>query len=89
MLQETITITNKRGLHARAATKLAKAAAQFQSDTTIQFDGKSADCKSVMSILLLAATVNSEIQLMTQGPDETTAMDHIKSLFANKFEEGQ
>jgi len=87
MLQETITIINTRGLHARAATRLAKSACQFQSDIAIHFDGKVADCKSVMSILLLAATVNSQILLAVDGCDESVALADIKALFANKFDE--
>lgn len=87
MLQKTITITNSRGLHARAATRLVKSASQFECDISIQFDGKMADCKSVMSILLLAATVGSEIELITDGKDEQAALTEIQQLFANKFEE--
>ncbi|BFM08374.1 HPr family phosphocarrier protein [Halioxenophilus aromaticivorans] len=87
MLQETLTIINSRGLHARAATKLVKTALTFDSDIHIEFDGKTADCKSVMSILLLAATVNSEITLTATGCDEQNAIDRIKALFSNKFGE--
>ncbi len=89
MLQEQITITNRRGLHARAATKLVKTATQFKADIQIEFDGKSADCKSVMSILLLAASVNSNILLLANGPDESQALAKIKALFGSNFEEDQ
>ncbi|WP_317930955.1 HPr family phosphocarrier protein [Halioxenophilus sp. WMMB6] len=87
MLQQAITITNSKGLHARVATKLVKTATQYQANITIVFDGKTADCKSVMSILLLAASCNSEIVLQADGDDEQAAIDEIALLFANKFEE--
>ena len=87
MLQQTITITNKKGLHARAATRLVKSASEFQSAISIQFEDKKADCKSVMSILLLAATVGSTIELITDGSDEQAAMEVICQLFANNFGE--
>lgn len=89
MLQETITIINKRGLHARAATKLAKAACQFQSDIKIKFNGNEADCKSVMSILLLAAAVDSIIELSAHGCDEQEAVQDLKQLIASKFDENE
>ena len=87
MQQAKITITNSRGLHARAATKLVKTATQFSSDIHIEFDGKTADCKSVMSILLLAASVNSNIELITNGADECDALAQITALFSNNFDE--
>lgn len=87
MQRETITIVNKRGLHARAATKLATEAGRFGCQITIAFAGKEVDCKSVMSILLLAATVNSDVTLTTSGEDELDAMAQLKHLITNKFEE--
>ena len=88
MLRQQITITNSKGLHARAATRLVKSASQFQSSISIELAGNTADCKSVMSVLLLAATVNSQIEIITDGPDEHTAMEQICQLFADKFDEG-
>ena len=87
MLQQSITIINKRGLHARAATRLVQTASQFGCTCSIIFDGKTADCKSVISILLLAATVNSDIELITDGNDEQAAMAAIAELFVSRFGE--
>jgi phosphocarrier protein len=87
MIEKNITISNKKGLHARAATKLAKTAMAFSAKLEIHCNGKQADGKSVMSILLLAATCGTETRLITNGEDETEMMTAMVDLFTNKFGE--
>ncbi len=87
MLEEHIEIVNKLGLHARAATKLANTANRYSSQVSIEFSGKSIDGKSIMSLMLLAAAKGSVVTVRTEGGDETEAMDAIRSLIQNRFDE--
>jgi phosphocarrier protein HPr len=87
MQQRTITITNRLGLHARAAAKLVKLAAGFQSRVLIEARQKTADAKSIFSVLLLAAAQNTEIAITVEGPDEEEAIGALCQLIADKFGE--
>ena len=89
MLTETITIINKRGLHARAAAKLATLSAQFCCRTQARTNGSWVDAKSVMSLMLLAATQGTDLEVSTEGDDEVQAMDTIRALINNRFEEDE
>ncbi|MBL4607868.1 MAG: HPr family phosphocarrier protein [Pseudomonadales bacterium] len=87
MKRLSLTLINGRGLHARAATKLVALAKAYQCTTQLSFDGKEADGKSVMSLLMLAAGPGSQITLITSGHDEDSALVAIQALIDNKFEE--
>ena len=87
MLTETITIINKRGLHARAAAKFATTAAQFSARIQARTNGSWVEAKSVMSLMLLAATQGTDLEVSTEGEDESSAMAAIKSLIQDRFEE--
>lgn len=87
MQQRTITITNRLGLHARAAAKVVKLAAGFQSRLTIVARQKTADAKSIFSVLLLAATQNTEVEISAEGVDEAAAVEALCQLIADKFGE--
>ncbi|MBP6824720.1 MAG: HPr family phosphocarrier protein [Acidobacteria bacterium] len=87
MQKRTIVITNRLGLHARAAAKLVKLAARFQSRVLIEAKQKSADAKSIFSVLLLAAAKNTEIEIIVEGPDEEEAIGALCQLIADKFGE--
>lgn len=89
MLTEDILIINRLGLHARAATKLAKTAAQFGAKVTVQFGGNNVDAKSVMSLMLLAATKGSTLTISTDGKDEQEAMTAIAELINDRFGEDE
>lgn len=89
MLTQQLVISNKLGLHARAATKLANTAMQFGSKITITCNGKSIDGKSIMSLMLLAASKGTPIEVSTDGDDEQAAIDAIVTLINNKFDEGE
>jgi len=89
MLTETITIINKRGLHARAAAKFATLCAQFNCATQVRTTGSWVDAKSVMSLMLMAATQGTNIEISTDGKDEVKAMDTIRALINNRFEEDE
>jgi phosphocarrier protein HPr len=89
MLKRTITITNKLGLHARASAKLTQAAAQFQSRVWIARNDRRVNAKSIMGVMMLAAGLGSQVEIETEGPDESSAIDAIEKLFADKFGEGE
>jgi phosphocarrier protein HPr len=89
MLENSITIINKLGLHARAAAKLVSTASAFSSKVKISFNGKEVDGKSIMSVMMLAASQGCEIQLKIDGDDEQAAMDAIVELINDYFGEGE
>ena len=89
MITQEITVVNKLGLHARAASKLVKTAAGFESQITIIKDTQEVDAKSIMGILMLAATQGTNLKIHVEGADEEDAMEIITGMFANFFGEGE
>lgn len=90
MLSQTVTITNKLGLHARAAALFASTAARFSSSIKAGVkNNKMVDAKSVMSLMLLAASQGSQLQLDISGDDQEAAMQAITDLIANRFGEAE
>jgi phosphocarrier protein HPr len=89
VIQQTITISNKLGLHARASAKLTKLAGSFKSDIHLTRNGRRVNAKSIMGVMMLAAGIGVEIQIETDGPDETAAMDAIRQMIDDKFGEGE
>jgi phosphocarrier protein len=87
MEREELVIVNRLGLHARAAAQLVKTANGFESEILIEKDGTSADGKSIMSILMLAAQKGSVIAVQAEGGDEKEAMAAIKALVGSGFGE--
>lgn len=87
MLQEKITIINKLGLHTRAAAKLVATASKFESKIEIVRDKEVANCKSIMSIILLGVTKGVTLDLIISGADEREAHDAIAALIQNRFDE--
>lgn len=87
MPQEILTIVNPLGLHARAASKFVNLARTFQSDVRLGKAGTEADGKSIMSVMLLAAPVGSEVTLTVAGPDEDEAFTALRDLIGNGFGE--
>jgi phosphotransferase system HPr (HPr) family protein len=82
-LKKRITVTNQFGLHARVATSVAKAMERFVCHMTIKKDDQEADARSVLGLLLLAATPGSEITLLAAGPDSEQAVLEISKLFSD------
>lgn len=89
MIRTEITIINKLGLHARAATKLAQTAGGFASTIRCGQNGKLVDAKSVMALMLLAASQGTVLQWEIDGADEQKALDSINALIADRFGEEQ
>ena len=89
MQERRVTIVNKLGLHARAASKFVNLAKRFASKIEIVNTAKTVDGKSIMSIMLLAASQGTEIGLRIEGEDENDAMQAITDLIADRFGEGE
>lgn len=82
-----IVITNKLGLHARAAAKLTELAGRFESDIHIARAQQRVNAKSIMGVMMLAAGLGVKVTVDAQGADAEQALAAITELFANKFDE--
>ena len=89
MQKQTITITNKLGLHARASAKLTKLAGSFSCQVWISKGERRVNGKSIMGVMMLAAGLGSEVEMETDGEQEAEAMQALVALFADKFGEGE
>ena len=89
MLVLSIKIINKLGLHARASAKLTQVANQFESDIWIEKNDKKVNAKSIMGIMMLAASQGDDIKISTEGVDEKEALDSISALINDYFGEGE
>ncbi|MBU0505632.1 MAG: HPr family phosphocarrier protein [bacterium] len=86
-LTQNVTISNKLGLHARAAAKFVRVAQAFQSEVFLAKDGETVDGKSIMDILLLAAEKGTQITLTVNGSDQNEAFSTLKELIEAGFGE--
>lgn len=89
MLERRVEITNRLGLHARAAALLVRKASRFQSALRLErVDAAvTADAKSILSVLMLAASRGTELRLTAEGADEREALATLSELFAEGFGE--
>ena len=89
MIKTDITISNKLGLHARAAAKLTKLAAAYPCEVWMSKGDRRINAKSIMGVMMLAAGIGTEVELETSGEREQEAMDALLALIADKFGEGE
>lgn len=82
-------ITNKLGLHARAAALLVQTVNKFSAQVTLSKDGQCADGRSIMGVLTLAATQGSKVQVEASGEDAERAVRAIEKLFDSRFNENE
>jgi phosphocarrier protein len=87
MQERNVTIANKLGLHARAAAKLVTMASGYSSDIDIARNDQSVNGKSIMGVMMLAASKGTELVIRTSGDDEQEAADNLAKLVAEKFGE--
>lgn len=87
MLQNDFLIKNKLGLHARASALFVKTSSRFNSDVKLAREGVEVNGKSIMGIMMLAASKDSIVRLKVDGTDETEAFQVIGELIANGFGE--
>lgn len=89
MIEKNVTIINKLGLHARAAAKLIGVTGRFGCDIKITKDGKTVDAKSIMAVMMLAASQGTDLIIQTDGDDESAAMDAVIKIINNRFDEDE
>ena len=89
MLERHVTIINRLGLHARAAARLVRTACAFQSELRLERADRSAsaDAKSILSVLMLAAARGTELRVTAVGEDEAEALEAVCGLIAEGFGE--
>ena len=86
-VQRTVEIINKRGLHARASAKFVKLATEFDAEVRVSRDGQTVDARSIMGLMMLAASEGSDIAIEAEGPDAPAALAAIVALAEAKFGE--
>jgi len=88
VIQREVTVRNRLGLHARAAARFVHTANGFRSRVTLSRDGRTMDGKSILGILLLAASQGTALQLGADGEDEEAALVALCALVEGGFGEG-
>lgn len=87
MIERNFRIDNEHGLHARPASLLSETAQLFDSDIKVLFNGKEADAKSILAILLLEVFPGSAVTVIANGADEVEAMNAVDKLITENFDE--
>ncbi|MGD8559328.1 MAG: HPr family phosphocarrier protein [Gammaproteobacteria bacterium] len=87
MISKDVTIINKLGLHARAAARFVSLASSFESDVRVSKEGKTVNGKSIMGVMMLAASQNTTITIAVEGEDETDAINQLIALINDRFGE--
>jgi phosphocarrier protein len=82
-----VEIINERGLHARASAKFVKTAAQFHADIKVSREGQTVDAQSIMGLMMLAAGIGSTIEITAEGPQAEEALEALRQLVADRFQE--
>ena len=89
MQEKEVTIINKLGLHARAAAKFVTLASSFSSEIDISRDGQTVNGKSIMGVMMLAASRGTSIVIRANGHDEAEATASLEELVQNRFGENE
>ncbi|HEX7341591.1 MAG TPA: HPr family phosphocarrier protein [Rhodanobacteraceae bacterium] len=88
MREQGISVSNRLGLHARAAAKLVQTVQHFQSTVMLISQSREVNAKSIMGVMMLAAGLGTPLTIRADGPDEDAAMAAVIALFERKFDEG-
>lgn len=88
-LNKNIIIINKLGMHARAAAQFVQLASSFLSHIEIEKGGRRVNGKSIMGVMMLAASKNSEITIYADGTDEEKSINKLEELINNRFNEDE
>ena len=88
-LRQEIEIVNKLGLHARAAAKLVATASKFGCDVTLRRGDREANAKSIMRVMMLAASCGTTVEVETRGEDAQAALSAVVDLVADRFGESE
>lgn len=87
MIEARLFLTNEVGLHARPAAMLVKCAAKYKSEVTVKGRNKSANAKSIMSVLTMGIVKGDEIVITAEGPDEEACIEELRELVTRNFNE--
>jgi len=87
VITRTVAITNKRGLHARAAAKFVTLAERFGASVDVIRDGQTVSARSIMGLMMLGAGIGSKIELTAEGWDAREALDALAALVESGFHE--
>jgi phosphocarrier protein len=87
--RRSVTIVNKLGLHARAATLFVQLASKFASSVSVTKEGETVDGKSIIGLMMLAAGKGTRVEIETCGADAPAALESLAQLVENRFEESQ
>ena len=85
--RRTVEICNQKGLHARAAARFVKTAAQFEADIWVRKNGTAVSGRSIMGLMMLAAASGALVEISATGPDAATAVESLARLIECKFDE--
>jgi phosphocarrier protein len=88
-ISREIQIINKLGMHARAAAKFVKLAAEFSSDIEVEHKNQRVNGKSIMGVMMLAAAKGSNITIYADGDDAEESADKLSTLINNRFDEDE
>lgn len=88
-LEKSVTIVNKLGLHARAATQLVQLANQFDAEVTLQKGDKTANANSVLGLMMMESHQGEQVTIISEGTDAQAALDAVESLIVQKFNEDE
>lgn len=89
MVKQEVEIINKLGLHARASTKLTQVASKFAAEVWLERNARRVNAKSIMGVMMLAASKGSKIIVEATGADEADAVQAVVALINDKFGEGE
>ncbi len=88
MQERKLTIMNRLGLHARAAAKLVTLASRYASNVMLVANGRRANARQFIAVLMLSAGMGTVVSIQVNGPDESEAMRAVARLISNGFGEG-
>jgi phosphocarrier protein len=89
LITREVTLLNVLGLHARAAARWVQVASRFQSHLTLSKDGRTVDAKSILGVLMLAASQGERLILSAEGPDAEQAVEALAALIRSRFGESR
>lgn len=89
MAKKALTIINKLGLHARAAARFVQRAAAYDCQIDVSHNGKTVSGKSIMGMMMLAASKGNTIEISTAGPDAERALSDLEALILDRFGEDE
>lgn len=87
MICETLVVLNKLGMHARASAKFVQLASLYSCEITLERNDQSVNGKSIMGIMMLAASKGTELKICADGKDEATAISSLADLVNDRFGE--